>query len=86
MGKCWKKLTSLPDSVDWEFHTPPENQGQIVTISYACGDGMVFCRWHDASDGETRLYWRDMKNSDEDCDVWNHAPEPTRVCGSERYL
>ena len=40
------------------FQTPPRNQGQIVTVSYATtGRGAQIERRHDASDGQLRYYW-----------------------------
>ena len=84
MGRCWKECDATPKRMTW--HTQSRNQGQIVTVSYGRWDDIVYCHWHDVSDGESHTYWRDWKASDGDCDFWNDAPEPTRVCGSERYL
>lgn len=36
--------------------TPPENQGQIVTESYASDDEACYSRVHDGSDGSTSYY------------------------------
>jgi len=84
MGRCWRECDATPRGMDW--HVPPKNQGQIVTVSYGCCNSIVYCHWYDASDREEHTYWRDWKKSDGDCDFNNRAPEPTRVCGSERYL
>jgi hypothetical protein len=36
------------------FYTPRQNQGQVVTVSYAYGsDGTAYRRTHDASDNTT---------------------------------
>ena len=85
MSRCWKE-TALPGGFEEIFHIPPKNQGQIVTISYAAWQGQIYCSWHDQSDNERHIYSRDWKNADGDCDFWNHAPKPTRICGSERML
>jgi len=39
------------------YHTPPENQGQIVTVSYASDGERVYRRTHDASDGSSVVWW-----------------------------
>jgi hypothetical protein len=50
------------------FRTPRQNQGQIVTVSYAYGsDGTAYRRTHDASDNTT-VYERG------DID-WDREPE-----------
>ena len=39
------------------YHTLPEDQGQIVTVSYAADGERVYRRVHDASDGSVVVWW-----------------------------
>lgn len=56
-----------------QFHVPPENQGQIVEVSYAlAGDYTIRCMY-DQSD-RTKLYALTRTNDDDDGDYWNGAP------------
>lgn len=56
------------------FHTPPRNQGQIVTVSYAAVEGNVIQQIHDASDGSIRYYISEMLEDDQG-DYWNGEPD-----------
>lgn len=69
------------------YHTPPADQGQIVTVSYAgTYDGRVLRRIDDASDGSTRYWVADL--ADDDVPGLNCTPEidgewvPCRVVGA----
>lgn len=56
-----------------KFVTPPENQGQIVTHSYAyAAEGVIIERVHDASDRTTRYYA--YKDDGSEWDPWNGVP------------
>lgn len=58
------------------FATPPRNQGQIVTMSYAC-DGeneQVVCRSHDASDGAESYAVTPLSNLVGAFEPWNSVP------------
>lgn len=60
------------------FHTPPKNQGQMVTYSYASAeDGMVIQRVHDSSIGRTS-YYSSKALSNDDGEYWNQAPKNKR--------
>jgi hypothetical protein len=58
------------------FHTPPENQGQIVEVSYTMIDGVVIRRTYDQSDRTTEYATSDALDNDEG-DYWNGEPENT---------
>ena len=60
-----------------EFITPPENQGQIVTRSYAYAaeDGVIIEHEYDASDRTTRYYaYEDGDKDGSEWDPWNGVP------------
>lgn len=59
------------------FHTPPENQGQIVDVSYALIGEIVIRKTHDRSNGETEYAESAVLASDEG-DYWNGAPTNKR--------
>ena len=85
--RCWRKIDKVfPDDEGTTFYLPRQNQGQIVDVSYAAGGGVIYCHIYDRSDNSHELFCRDRKVSDGDCDFWDWPPEPTRVCGSQRYL
>lgn len=48
------------------FVTPPENQGQIVTVSYACDEISVFMERLDRSDRSATYFAADWENLPED--------------------
>jgi len=58
------------------MHVPPENQGQIVTVSYGYDSTYLWRRTYDASDRSE--CWERAEILDwgphEDCDVWNTRP------------
>lgn len=57
--------------------TPPEDQGQIVVVSYALCYDVVIQRWLDQSDGQ--IIWsksRALKN--DEGDYWNGGPSNKR--------
>lgn len=86
--RCWHKI-SENEVPEINFHIPPANHGQIVTVSYGIDweENVVYCHWYDASDKEEHWYYRDwMESIDGEADFWNGAPTPVRVCGSERRL
>ena len=60
--------------------TPPENQGQIVEVSYSrdCPDGIGYERTLDRSDGSESI--RPVRSPD-DCEwePWNGTPEHQEV-------
>ena len=61
-----------------DFITPPENQGQIVTVSYALAadEEAIIERTHYASDRTTRYdAYSYPENDDGDWAPWNGAPE-----------
>lgn len=47
-----KKITILRDDITFDFVTPPENGGQIVTVDYAATENYILERTRDASTGE----------------------------------
>jgi hypothetical protein len=51
------------------MHTPPENQGQIVTVSYGSTHCFAYRRTQDAGDQTT--YWSRCSWSD----IWDALPE-----------
>lgn len=63
---------------DLQFHTPPKNTGQIVTVSYAYdGQGGIWQRRYDASDrtDEYTLYADPLWTSvEENHDPWSDIP------------
>lgn len=62
------------------FITPPENQGQIVTVDYACTEDYILERTSDASDkSETIVAYRWPANGG--FDPWNGAPKLGRRAG-----
>jgi hypothetical protein len=59
------------------FHTPPENQGQIVEVSYTVIDGIVIRRTFDRSERSTE-YATSKARANDDGDYWNGEPENNR--------
>lgn len=55
------------------FHVPPRNGGQIVEVSYAIKDGIVFRKTHDMGDRTTVYHVSPMMRGDAG-DYWNSAP------------
>jgi len=60
-----------------QFHTAPEDQGQIVTVSYAMVDGTVLRHTYDASDREER-FARSQALAADQGDYWDGAPKNRR--------
>jgi hypothetical protein len=58
------------------FYTPPENQGQIVEVSYTMIDGQVIRKTYDHSDRSTAYAISDATDTDEG-DYWNGEPSNT---------
>lgn len=58
------------------LHTPPENQGQIVEVSYGCRNGLVYKRVFDRSDRSESIYVSRMLADDEG--DWNDPPANKR--------
>ena len=60
-----------------KFTTPPENQGQIVTVSYALADDteIIIVRTHDASDNTTEYWAYELPEDYKIWDPWNGVPE-----------
>lgn len=68
--------------------TPPENQGQIVEVSYGWQNGRLYQRVHDRSDRSTSWYVADRDeanaldeswhpiNGEPDVDTWTPCAEP----------
>lgn len=60
------------------FHTPPQNQGQIVEYSYGYSEhfGSVMMRCHDRSDNSTSYYLGESEEETdmEDADYWDRKP------------
>ncbi len=57
-----------------QWITPPQNQGQIVLVSYACGDdGVIFRRSWDQSDGQ-RDYAKRFLRDGEAYEPWQSEP------------
>ena len=61
-----------------KFHTPPQNQGQIVTESYACNSNTIFCRRYDASDRTTTYYVADVADVPEADAGWHDDYDPAQ--------
>jgi hypothetical protein len=55
------------------FHTPPQNQGQIVEVSYTQIDGIVVRKTYDQSD-RTAVYAIALADADDEGDYWNDEP------------
>lgn len=61
------------------FHVPPENQGQIVEVSYAVTPAGVIARTMDRSDGEVKYAIHKWTRAlDEWDDPWNTPPPVAR--------
>lgn len=56
------------------FVTPPENQGQIVLVSYGCDAEHIYERVFDQSDRTTTVNVYEHDDEDEDWSPWNAAP------------
>lgn len=64
--------------------TPPENQGQIVTVSYSLDSEaeVILERIHDASDGTTEFRaYRYPARDDGSWEPWNGTPKLGRSLG-----
>jgi hypothetical protein len=59
---------------DVTFHTPPENQGQIVLVSYGCDEDYIYEKTYDQSDRSTVVRVYEHPETDCDWDPWNGAP------------
>ena len=59
---------------DLNFVTPPENQGQIVIVSYACDSNHIYARVHDQSDRSTVVCVYEHPEIDEDWEPQNGVP------------
>ena len=59
------------------FHTPPQNRGQIVIVSYTQVDGVVIRKIYDQGDRTTKYAIADADYDDEG-DYWNDEPHPAR--------
>ena len=61
-----------------DYITPPENQGQIVIVSYASDGEGVFRRTVDQSGKRPTLhehiYWEDFLDHEPEYQPWNRAP------------
>jgi len=78
MGKI---ITISRDEIQGAWLTPPENQGQIVEVSYACTEDYILRCWHDRSDGETRITAYDWPAKDEPFAPWQSVPSHGRRRG-----
>lgn len=61
-----------------EYHVPPENQGQIVEVSYGCDAEYVYRKTYDKSDRTTsyaRFEHPDTPEQEFDFDPWNGEPK-----------
>lgn len=61
-----------------QYHVPPENQGQIVEVSYGCDGDYVYCKTFDQSDRTTsyaRFEHPDTPEQEFDFDPWNGEPK-----------
>lgn len=56
----------MTNLADLEYRTPQQNQGQIVTVSYAVAEGRIVRRTHDASDGTTGYAVADLDWPEDD--------------------
>jgi len=59
------------------YHVPPENQGQIVEVSYGCDEDYVYRKTYDRSDRTTayaRFEHPDTPEQEFDFDPWNGEP------------
>lgn len=64
------------------FHTPPENQGQMVEVSYASDGEYAYRRVYDCSDRSESIervawgdWWADVpEGTNIDWEPWNKAP------------
>lgn len=72
------KGMTLEEVREIQFHTPPENQGQIVTYSYAYCENGILEHCYDGSDREESyaLYEDPLYESEEEnTDPWSGVPE-----------
>lgn len=63
------------------FYIPPENQGQIVTVSYGCSPSFIFERCLDRSDNSLSITAYRHPTNDVDFDPWNSIPKMGRRIG-----
>jgi hypothetical protein len=66
---------------DLNFVTPPENQGQIVLVSYACDGDYIYARAHDQSDRSTAVSVYEHPETDSDWQPQNGAPRTGELVG-----
>lgn len=59
---------------DVNFITPPENQGQIVLVSYACDGDYIYERTYDQSDRTTIVCVYEHPDTDQDWEPQNSVP------------
>lgn len=63
------------------FITPPENQGQIVGVSYGCSTDYIYERRYDKSDRTFTITAYAHPRQECDFEPWNKAPALGRRVG-----
>lgn len=84
-----KIITIDPDEIQDDFLTPPENQGQIVEVSYACTEDYILECTTDRSDNSTKIVaYQYPADGSEDGGIepWNGVPNLGRRAGLVRLL
>lgn len=82
-GNMTKKIRS---SEIGRFDVSPENQGQIVTVSYAWADGVIIERVYDASDRTESMTAYEDGDQDGEWDPWNRTPKLGKALGSVEII
>jgi hypothetical protein len=74
------KTIKINQSEIQTWHTPPENQGQIVTVSYASAGDVALEKIYDASDRSCEIYvYRHAVRGE--WDPWNGTPKMGKKLG-----
>lgn len=66
---------------DLKFTTPPENQGQIVLVSYACDADFIYESSYDQSDRSTSVRVYEHPSTDCVWEPWNQVPSTGALVG-----
>lgn len=72
------RAITMRDVDELRFHTMPQDQGQIVEISYAAPwefgpNGILVCHSLDRSDREESYSWAEIANNE--ADDWEFEPQ-----------
>ena len=79
-----KKILINIDELQSGFQTPPENQGQIADVSYACTEDYILERINDRSDNSVVVVaYRYPADGSEDYGIepWQAVPKLGRRAG-----